>query len=155
MKSIEKVLKKRDLKYLNEEAYNFITLRCGSIAHFSIEGWRYYYRDLRDFLDFFLVKNEYGECLAKVSELDYWPVEDKEVIREIISACNEYRDSIFSELERDERKQSVEVAKRLMNGEITLKQLFKSYADMQDGERRGCAACSLLPMTPPFKRQST
>jgi len=37
------------------------------------------------------------------------------VIREIISACNKYRDSIFSELEREERKQSVEVAKRLMN----------------------------------------
>jgi len=52
------------------------------------------------------------------------------VIREIISTCNKYRDSIFSELERDERKQSVEVAKRLMNGEITLKQLLNSYADM-------------------------
>jgi len=135
VKSIEKVLKKRDLKYLTKEAYNYITLRCGSIAHFSIDGWRYYYRDLRDFLDFFLVKNEYGECLSKVSELDYWPVEDKEVIREIISTCSKYRDSIFSELEKEGRKQSVEVAKRLMNEEITLKQLVKSYADMQHGER--------------------
>jgi len=135
VKSIEKVLKKKDLKYLTKEAYNFIILRCGSIAHFSIEGWRYHYRDLRDFLDFFLVKNEYGECLAKMSEHDYWPVEDKEVIREIISTCNKYRESIFSELERDERKQGLEVAKRLVNGEITLKQLFKSYADMQHGER--------------------
>jgi hypothetical protein len=135
VKSIEKVLKKKDLKYLTKEAYNFITLRCGSIAHFSIEGWRYHYRDLRDFLDFFLVKNEYGECLAKVSELDYWSVEDKEVIREIIATCSKYRDSIFSELEKEGRKQSVEVAKRLMNEEITLKQLVKSYADMQHGER--------------------
>jgi len=135
VKSIEKVLKKKDLKYLTKEAYNFITLRCGSIAHYNIDGWRYHYRDLRDFLDFFLVKNEYGKCLAKVSELDYWPVEDKEVIREIISTCNKYRDSIFSELDEDERKQSVEVAKRLMNGEITLKQLVNSYADMQHGER--------------------
>jgi hypothetical protein len=135
VKSIEKVLKKKDLKYLTKEAYCFITLRCGSIAHFSIDGWRYHYRDLRDFLDFFLVKNEYGECIAKVSELDYWSVEDKEVLREIIATCSKYRESIFSELERDERKQSVEVAKRLMNGEITLKQLFKSYADMQYGER--------------------
>jgi len=59
----------------------------------------------------------------------------KEVIREIISACNKYRDSIFSELEREERKQSVEVAKRLMNEEITLKQLLRSCADMQHGER--------------------
>ena len=135
MKSIEKVLKKKDLKYLTKEAYNFIILRCGSIAHFNIDGWRYYYRDLRDFLDFFLVKNEYGECLSKVSELDYLPVEDKEVIREIIATCSKYRESIFFELERDERKQSVEVAKRLMNEEITLKQLVKSYADMQHGER--------------------
>jgi hypothetical protein len=135
VKSIEKVLRKRDLKYLTREAYNFITLRCGSIAHFSIEGWRYHYRDLRDFLDFFLIKNEYGECLAKVSELDYWPVEDKEVIREIISTCSKYRDSIFFELDEEERKQSVEVAKRLLNEEITLKQLFKSYADMQHGEQ--------------------
>jgi hypothetical protein len=135
VKSIEKVLKKKDLKYLTKEAYNFIILRCGSIAHFNIEGWRYHYRDLRDFLDFFLVKNEYGECLAKVSELDYWSVEDMGVIREIISTCNKYRESIFSELERGERKQGLEVAKRLMNGEITLKQLFRSYADMQHGER--------------------
>jgi len=135
VKSIEKVLKKKGLKYLTKEAYNFITLRCGSIAHFSIDGWRYYYRDLRDFLDFFLVKNEYGECLAKVSELDYWPVEDKEVIREIISTCSKYRESIFSELDEQERKQSVEVAKRLLNEEITLRQLFKSYADMQHGEQ--------------------
>ena len=101
------------------------------------------------------MKNEYGECLAKVSELDYLPVEDKEVIREIISTCNKYRDSIFFELERDERKQSVEVAKRLMNGEITLKQLFKSYADMQHGERRRGVAFSLLPTASPFKRQFT
>jgi hypothetical protein len=135
VKSIEKVLKKKDLKYLTKEAYNFITLRCGSIAHYNIECWRYYYRDLRDFLDFFLVKNEYGECLAKVSEHDYLPVEDKEVIKEIISTCNKYRDSIFSELEKEERKQSVEVAKRLLNGEITLKQLVNSYVDIQHGER--------------------
>jgi hypothetical protein len=135
VKIIEKVLKKKDLKYLTKKAYNFIILKCGSIAHFSIEGWRYHYRDLRDFLDFFLVKNEYGECLAKVSELDYWPVEDKEVIREIISTCSKYRDSIFSELEKEERKQSVETAKRLMNEEITLKQLVNSYADIQHGER--------------------
>jgi hypothetical protein len=135
VKSIEKVLKKKDLKYLTKEAYNFIILRCGSIAHFSIEGWRYYYRDLRDFLDFFLVKNEYGECIAKVSELDYWPVEDKEVIREIISTCSKYRNNVFFELDEEERKQSVEAAKRLMNGEITLKQLFNSYADMQHRER--------------------
>jgi hypothetical protein len=135
VKSIEKVLKKKDLKYLTKEAYNFIILRCGSIAHFSIDGWRYHYRDLRDFLDFFLVKNEYGECLAKMSEHDYWPVEDKEVIREIIATCSKYRESIYSELERDERKQGLEVAKRLMNEEIKLKQLFKSYSDMQHGER--------------------
>jgi hypothetical protein len=135
VKSIEKVLMKRDLKYLTKEAYNYITLRCCSIAHFSIDGWRYYYRDLRDFLDFFLVKNEYGECIAKVSELDYWSVEDKEVIREIIATCSKYRDSIFSELEKEGRKQSVEVAKRLMNEEITLKQLLRSCADMQHGER--------------------
>jgi hypothetical protein len=135
VKSIEKVLKKKDLKYLTKKAYNFIILRCGSIAHYNIDGWRYYYRDLRDFLDFFLVKNEYGECLAKVSELDYWSVEDGEVLREIISTCNKYRDSIFSELDEEERKQSVEVAKRLLNEEITLKQLFKSCADMQHGER--------------------
>jgi hypothetical protein len=135
VKIIEKVLKKKDLKYLTKEAYNFIILKCGSIAHFNIDGWRYHYGDLRDFLDFFLAKNEYGECLAKVSELDYWPVEDKEVIREIISTCSKYRDSIFSELEKEERKQSVETAKRLMNEEITLKQLVNSYADIQHGER--------------------
>jgi len=135
VKSIEKVLKKRDLKYLTKEAYNYITLRCGSIAHFSIDGWRYYYRDLRDFLDFFLVKNEYGECLAKVTELDYWPVEDREVIREIIATCSKYRNNVFFELDEKERKQSVEAAKRLLNGEITLKQLFRSYADIQYGER--------------------
>jgi hypothetical protein len=57
------------------------------------------------------------------------------VIREIIATCSKYRDSIFSELEKEGRKQSVEVAKRLMNEEITLKQLVKSYADMQHGER--------------------
>jgi hypothetical protein len=135
VKSIEKVLKKKDLKYLTKEAYNFITLRCGSIAHFNIDGWRYYYRDLRDFLDFFLIKNEYGECLAKVSELDYWSVEDSEVIREIIATCSKYRNNVFFELDEKERKQGLEVAKRLMNGEITLKQLVKSYADMQYGER--------------------
>jgi hypothetical protein len=135
VKSIEKVLKKKDLKYLTKEAYNFITLRCGSIAHFSIEGWRYHYRDLRDFLDFFLVKNEYAECLVKVSELDYWSVEDREMIREIIATCSKYRNNVFFELDEKERKQSVEVAKRLMNGEITLKQLFNSYADIQHGER--------------------
>jgi hypothetical protein len=57
------------------------------------------------------------------------------VIREIISTCSKYRNNVFFELDEEERKQSVEAAKRLINGEITLKQLVNSYADMQHRER--------------------
>jgi hypothetical protein len=57
------------------------------------------------------------------------------VIREIIATCSKYRNNVFFELDEKERKQSVEAAKLLLNGEITLKQLFRLYADIQYGER--------------------
>jgi hypothetical protein len=41
VRSVEKVLSNRDINYLSNQAYTFIHLHAGSIAHFSLEGWKH------------------------------------------------------------------------------------------------------------------
>jgi hypothetical protein len=120
---VEMICKNRDINYLTKEAYQFITLYCGSIAHFDIEGWKSVYSDLRDFLNFFLVRNEYGDCLVHPPERMNLSQENKQIVLEIVSICMKYKEEIFKELDQKEREASIEIARRLLSGQISLKQL--------------------------------
>ena len=120
--SVERILKHRNVAHLTKEAYDFITMHCGSIAHYDIHGWRAAYADPRDFLNFFLVRNEYGDCLADLPALSR---ENAEIVAAVVDVCRRYRDEVFAELDGKEREMGAEVGRKLISGEITLKQLFK------------------------------
>ncbi len=65
LKSVESVLKTRDISRLSQEAYEFITFYCGTASHYSISGWKDVHRDVRDFVNLFLKSNEYGINLER------------------------------------------------------------------------------------------
>jgi len=65
---------------LSEYFYKFLTLECGSIAHFNIRGWVAEYPTLEDLKEFFK-KNEYGR---KVSDsIPWWHTDVKRIVEEI------------------------------------------------------------------------
>ena len=51
LKSVKAVLKNNDSSKLTKEAYNFVNLMFGFIAHYNINGFRNHYVDLRDFVN--------------------------------------------------------------------------------------------------------
>ena len=123
--SVERILKHRNVAHLTKEAYDFITMHCGSIAHYDIHGWRAAYADPRDFLNFFLVRNEYGTRLADLPAWMNWSQENREIVASVVAVCRRYRDEVFAELDEMQREMAVELGRKLISGEITLKQLFK------------------------------
>jgi hypothetical protein len=44
--SFKRVFEKRDIEQLTKQAYNFIMLSSGFIAHYSLYGFRNYYKDV-------------------------------------------------------------------------------------------------------------
>jgi hypothetical protein len=132
VRSIERVLSNRDISFLTQEAYTFIHLLCGSIAHFSLEGWRHTYRDLRDFLNFFLVKNEYGTCLVDPPPFMNLTDENRQIILAVVSVCQKYREEIANEIDEREAELGKEIGKKLSSGELSLQELFRRRSDIED-----------------------
>lgn len=131
IRSIESVLSRRDINYLTHEAYTFIHLHCGSIAHYSLEGWKSTYRDLRDFINFFLVKNEYSACLADPPSFMNLTIENRQIILAIVDVCKRYRQEITDEINNREREVSFEIAKMLQSGELSLRDLLCNIQDVE------------------------
>lgn len=131
VRCIEKVLANRNIDLLTQEAYTFIHLHCGSIAHFSIDGWKHTYRDLRDFLHFFLVKNEYGSCLVDPPEFMNLTSENREIILSIVKVCQKYNDQIMKELQEREAQASVLIGKKLLSGELSIRELFRRRSEIE------------------------
>jgi|TARA_Y100000310_G_scaffold56232_1_gene51616 hypothetical protein len=55
-----KRVKNNGMKSMTKYLYKFLTLACGSIAHYNIYGWIDEYPTIEDFRNFFL-RNEFGE----------------------------------------------------------------------------------------------
>ena len=75
------------------------------VAHYDIHGWRAAYADPRDFLDFFLVRNEYGTHLPDLPALSQ---ENAEIVASIVDVCRRYRDEVFAELDGKEMGQETD-----------------------------------------------
>jgi hypothetical protein len=54
IKNFKEVIENRDIDRMNKELYNFLTLYCGFIAHYNIDGFKETYRAPRDFADVFI-----------------------------------------------------------------------------------------------------
>lgn len=125
LRNVDEILRNRDINLMSKETYNFINLHCGTIAHYDRDGWCNRYSDLRDFVDLFLVRNEYGENLSELiltprfHEPDLAPVVP--VIEGIIDLCRRYRDEIFRIYDEAEVKVREALIRRLQNGEIHIR----------------------------------
>lgn len=131
VRSIERVLSRRDINFLTQEAYTFIHLYCGSIAHYNLEGWKHTYRDLRDFINFFLVRNEYGVCLVDPPKFMNLTEEKRQILQEIVNACKKYRQEIENEINEREKQAGREIGKKLLSGELSLRDLFSSAQEIE------------------------
>jgi len=132
VRSIERVLSNRDINLLTQEAYAFIHLHCGSIAHFSIEGWKHTYRDMRDFLNFFLVRNEYGTCLVDPPPFMNLTHEDRQIILAVVSVCQKYREEVVNEIDKEEARVCREIGRKLSSGELSLRELFGRRQEIEE-----------------------
>jgi hypothetical protein len=155
VRSVERVLSNRDIDHLTYEAYTFIHLHCGSIAHFSLEGWKHTYRDLRVFLNFFLVRNEYGVCLVDPPQFMNLSEQNRRIVLAIVDVCQKYREQIVNEIEEREAMTAKEIGRKLMSGELTLFELFRrksrieefvlSNQTVKDGKDPDGAAFEIVP----------
>jgi hypothetical protein len=54
IKNFKEVIENRDIDRMNKELYDFLTLNCGFIAHYDINGFKTTYKAPRDFADVFI-----------------------------------------------------------------------------------------------------
>ncbi len=54
IKNFKEVIEHKDIDGVNKELYEFLTLSCGFIAHYNIEGFKATYRSPRDFAEVFI-----------------------------------------------------------------------------------------------------
>jgi hypothetical protein len=123
LKSVESVLKTRNINRLTPEAYEFITSYCGSAPHINISAWKRAHSDIRDFVDLFLKSNEYGVNLEKaVGEKS--GTRELAVIGGIVELCRKHESDVFGALDLEERRESVKIANRLLRGTTSLKDIL-------------------------------
>ena len=122
LKSVESVLRTRNINQLTQETYEFITSYCGSAPHINVSAWRRAYSDVRDFVNLFLKSNEYGVNLEKVVR-EKSGTRELAVIRGIVELCRKHESDVFRTLDLEERRESVKIANRLLRGTISLKDL--------------------------------
>lgn len=54
IRNFKEVIENRDIDRMNKELYEFLTLNCGFIAHYDINGFKATYRAPRDFAEVFI-----------------------------------------------------------------------------------------------------
>jgi hypothetical protein len=123
--SVRRVLEGRNIEHLTKQAYEFITLYTGFIAHYNLQGFQDTYADLRDFVKS-LQTSEYS------NDMDYnlrWADElerrerdgdtgdkgkDKaDIIREIIKLARLYQNDIDAEFTELQRQSEIGAAQKL------------------------------------------
>jgi hypothetical protein len=54
IKNFKEVIENRDINKMTKELYDFLTLYCGFIAHYDINGFKATYKAPRDFAEVFI-----------------------------------------------------------------------------------------------------
>jgi hypothetical protein len=127
LKSVESVLKTRNINRLTQEAYEFITSYCGSAPHYNANAWKRAYADVRDFVNLFLKSNEYGVNLERaviVKKKEANRSQELPVIKGIVELCREHRDQVFKDLGLEEGKERIRISRGLARGTISLKDIL-------------------------------
>lgn len=125
LRNVEQILKEKNIDLMNKSTYQFIELHCGTIAHFDINGWCREYEDLRDFINLFLVKDEYGRNLQEEIRTPRWQEDDLkpyvEIVQGIIDLCKRYRDEVFEYFDAKEKALTEELIAKLQSGVFRLR----------------------------------
>jgi hypothetical protein len=79
MRDIKKI-KKHGMQKLTDYLYKFLSLSCGSIAHYNKWGWIACYPTLQDLRNFFR-RNEFGERV--LSHIPHWKTDAIGIVREV------------------------------------------------------------------------
>ena len=79
LRDIRKV-KKQGMEKLTDYLYKFLSLSCGSIAHYNKFGWIACYPTIHDLRKFFH-KNEFGERVLEY--LPVWNTDAQRIVREV------------------------------------------------------------------------
>jgi len=75
-----KKIKKHGMNKLTDYLYKFLSLSCGSIAHYNKYGWIACYPTLQDFKQFFR-RNEFGERV--LDHLPVWNSDAQRIVKEV------------------------------------------------------------------------
>ena len=79
LKGIKKV-KKNGMKSMTKYLYQFLTLSCGSIAHYNMFGWIEEYPTIEDLKSFFM-RNEFGHRV--LNHIPNWNTDVYNIVVEI------------------------------------------------------------------------
>ena len=79
IRDIKKV-KKNGMQSMTNGLYKFLSLACGSIAHYNKQGWIYEYPTIDHLRDFFR-RNEFGKRV--LDHISHWDTDAKEIVKEI------------------------------------------------------------------------
>ncbi|PIU51043.1 hypothetical protein COS91_06585 [Candidatus Desantisbacteria bacterium CG07_land_8_20_14_0_80_39_15] len=123
--SVRRVLENRNIEHLTKQAYEFIILYMGFIAHYNRQGFQDSYTDLRDFVER-LQTSEYSNDpdhnLKWADELERRERDgdtgdqgkDKaDIIREIVKLVRQYQNDINAEFAELQRQTELKEAHRL------------------------------------------
>jgi len=81
LRNIERVLNTRDMEQLNKTGYYHLTMACGFIAHYSIDGFKGYFAErfnlfLRELWDYLQWQKQCGHFTRATSFLRDFPYTD-------------------------------------------------------------------------------
>ena len=79
MRDIKRI-KKQGMKKLTDYLYKFLSLSCGSIAHYNKYGWIACYPTIQDLRNFFR-RNEFGQRV--LSHIPVWKTDAIGIVREV------------------------------------------------------------------------
>ena len=79
LRDIKKV-KKHGMQKLSDYLYKFLSLSCGSIAHYDRYGWIACYPTISDLRQFFR-RNEFGERV--LTYLPIWKTDSQAIVKEV------------------------------------------------------------------------
>lgn len=79
IRDIKKV-KKNGMQSMTNGLYRFLSLCCGSIAHYNKQGWIAEYPTIEDLREFFRY-NEFGQRV--LNHVPTWKTDVKEIVKEI------------------------------------------------------------------------
>ena len=127
--NVKSIIEHKDITYLNNPTYKFITSHLGFIAHYDLGGFQSTYQDLREFMKA-LQSSEYSQDKdynlhqADRQETDkdfdewYGQVYNKsiaEATRRIVMLCREYEKSIETVFDENEKQSDLSMARMLVS----------------------------------------